>query len=112
MKGSMKPKTGSLVGRTAAGPDQQVLLQVRCSECADAINAPLPIDRSTISDLIDAHQWFLSVMTPPEQIGVHSEAPIVLGPLCSHCAPLCLPPEVFQAAVEARASRWRGKGKS
>ncbi len=74
-------------------------LLVMCVECGRGIEVPLPTDRSQIDHLLAQQDWFMSVLTPPNQ---DPSVPIVVGALCANCAPAVYPPEVLRAAKERR----------
>ena len=69
------------------------------SVCGDGIELALPLDQRMFSLALAQRGWFISVLSPPGQ-GIAS--PMVLGPLCTACAQLVYPPEVFAAAEQRR----------
>jgi hypothetical protein len=74
-------------------------LLVMCVECGDGVEALLPIDYRAIELLLAQRGWHMSALTPP---GQGPEVPIVLGVLCSTCAPKIFPPEGVKALEDRR----------
>jgi hypothetical protein len=89
----------SLVSRKTVDRDVKERLRVHCAECSEALEVPLPVTVEEVKRLVDDHAWYLSVATPPDQLG---KVPMVLELLCASCGYRCLPPDVRRAADAAR----------
>jgi len=72
---------------------------VMCVHCGQDVEVPLPFDCERLARFLARVGWFVSVLTPP---GQGPEVPIVLGALCSTCAPTVFPPEVLAVAEQRR----------
>ena len=87
------------VADPSSKPAPAFVLLVLCVECGQGVELAFPIDQRSIALVLAQNGWFVSVLSPPDQ---GPTVPVVLGPLCSDCAPQVYPPEVFKFAEEQR----------
>jgi len=64
----------------------------------------MPIDPGGLARYLALRVWFMSVLTPPEQV------PILYAALCGECASKTFSPETLQRAEQWRQQLLRGDG--
>lgn len=102
---SSDPKADPVQPAPAALAEPRCALLVMCVECGRGAEPPLPIDRDGLALFLAQVSWHAVVMTPP---GQGPEVPVVIGALCTSCAPTVFPPEVMKAAEERRKQILQG----